>query len=647
MYYYRILVSSQRYRGQDALTYSSEVEIPPGMLVEVQLQNKQVGGIVVEATEKPSFVAKPISRVTTSLPLPLPSVELMRWLVEYYPAPASSIAAQFIPSGLLQTPRKPKTKPDSNRTLPVLPKLTREQHEVFTAIESTPAGSTVLVHGDTGSGKTRLYQELTSTVIDKGRDALILTPEISLTPQLVREFEQAFQGQVIIMHSGLTTAQRRDAWTKVLYATEPVIVIGPRSALFAPFKSLGLIVVDESHEAAYKQEQAPYYDARRVASKLASLHGALAVFGSATPSVSDYYVAKAKGAQVLRMTQLAVNDKVSKPDIKLVLARDKGHFTRHPYLSDELLEGVQKALNHGEQSLIFLNRRGTARLVLCQSCGWQMTCPNCDLPLTYHGDSHEMRCHTCGHHDRTPSRCPICASTDILFRSQGTKSVMEALEKIFAGARIQRFDTDNAKEDRFEQHYQAVAEGKVDILVGTQLLIKGLDLPKLSFVGVISADTALSFPDYTATERTYQLLTQVIGRIARGHRKGSAVIQTYQPDSPAIQSAITKNWDEFYEAEIRERQQFTFPPFCFLLKLTCARKTLKGAEKAADDLLLQLRLLKLPVQIIGPSPSFYGKTAGEYRWQLVIKAKNRGPLTNIIKQLPASWHYDIDPSNLL
>ena len=647
MNYYKVLVSSQRYRGDEPLTYSFDGDILPGILVEVPLQNKKTGGVVVEATDKPSFNVKPITRLTIDQPLPQTSLQLVRWLGEYYPAPSSYIVSQIIPTGLMQVPRKTKAMADTNQTLPVLPELTDEQKLALEAVHKSSAGSTIMLHGDTGTGKTRLYLELVAEQVKDGKDALVLTPEISLTPQLAKEFEQAFQGQVIVMHSNLTVAERRNAWTKVLYASSPIIVIGPRSALFAPFRQLGVVIVDEAHESAYKQEQAPYYDARRVASKLASLHGCKAILGSATPNVVDYYIAEAKKATIIRMTKLATNNSVGEPDIKVVLARDKNQFSRNNYLSDELLDGIQTALNNGEQSLIFLNRRGTARLVLCQSCGWQATCPNCDLPLTYHGDNHEMRCHTCGHHDKTPSSCPTCKSTDIIFRSLGTKSLMDALERQYPKARIQRFDTDNLKADRFEQHYQNVSQGKVDILVGTQMLVKGLDLPKLSFVGVVSADSSLSFPDHTATERTYQLLTQVLGRVARGHRKGSAVIQTHQPDSPSIKAAITKDWDSFYNSEITEREMFMFPPFCYLLKLTVARKTIKGAENAAEDLVTSLRQLRLPVQIIGPSPSFYEKTAGSYRWQIVIKSKNRSHLIEIIKQLPTNCTYDIDPSNLL
>lgn len=612
------------------------------------MQSSRTQGVVVEATVKPTFKVKPITRVTIDRPLPENSLLLMNWLATYYPSPLSYITAQFIPSGLLQIPRKPKpSQANTNSSLAVLPSLNNEQLLALGSIEKMEKGSSALLHGDTGTGKTRLYIELASKQIAAGNDVLVLTPEISLTPQLAKEFEQVFEGMVVVIHSNLTIAERRDVWTRILYSDRPLVVIGPRSALFVPFRKLGLIVVDESHEAAYKQEQLPYYDGRRVASKLAQIHQTIAIFGSATPNITDYYVAKAKQAPILRMTKLATNDSVGTPNIKLVLARDKNQFSRHVYLSDELLKGVEDSLNHDEQALIFLNRRGTARLVLCQVCGWQATCPNCDLPLTYHGDTHLMRCHTCGYSESAPSRCPVCSSTDIIYRSLGTKSVVEAIEKFFPKAKIQRFDTDNLKADRFEQHYSAVSRGKVDILIGTQMLIKGLDLPRLSFVGVVSADTSLSFPDYTASERTYQLITQVVGRIARGHRKGSAVIQTYQPDSPAIRAATLKDWDTFYESEVHERQQFVFPPFCYLLKLTCSRKTIIGAKKAADDLSVTLRDLKLPVQIIGPSPSFYEKTAGEYRWQLVVKSKNRSSLVDIIKRLPAGWHYDIDPTNLL
>lgn len=649
MRYVEVLISSQRFHGDGVLTYSSNWELSPGHIVSVPLGTSEVLGIVVKATSKPTFKVKPVSHLVVDKALPGSSLKLLEWLRSYYPAPLGLIVSLLIPNELLKIPGtlKQTLSPLHTGTLPALPALNKEQAAVLETIKKQTRNRSYILHGATGSGKTRVYIELARRQLDTGKNVLILTPEISLTPQLAREFQNTFVQTVIILHSKLTPAQRRKAWLDILYSEQPIIVIGPRSALFAPFTNLGLIVVDEAHEQAYKQEQAPYYDARRVASKLAELTGSKLIFGTATPSISEYYLAEAHHAPILRMENLAVSGKASAVSAAVVLARDKSAFTRNPLLSDKMLDGIKEALDRGEQSLIFLNRRGSARLLLCQICGWQAMCPNCDLPLTYHSDHHLLRCHTCGFKQKAMTRCPECGSTDIIFKSAGTKALADTITKLYPEARLGRFDTDNLQHERFEEHFTDIAQGKIDILVGTQLLAKGLDLPRLGFVGVVSADTSLSFPDFTSEERTYQLLHQVIGRVGRGHRHGKAVIQTYHPTSPAIQAATSGDWRPFYDAELRERKTFGFPPFKQLLKISASRKTQSGAQTAIDRLATQLRKNNPGIEVIGPNPSFYEKRGGHYYWQLVIKADQRGILLEVIKQLPAGFICDIDPSNLL
>lgn len=322
-------------------------------------------------------------------------------------------------------------------------------------------------------------------------------------------------------------------------------------------------------------------------------------------------------------------------------------FSRSAWLSDDLLNAIRSALDNTQQSLVFLNRRGTARLVFCQDCGWQALCSHCDLPLTYHGDSHHMQCHTCGLIAAPPTTCPTCASTNILFRGIGTKSLTAEIERLFPRARVQRFDGDNAKNERFDQQFQAVKNGAVDILVGTQQLSKGLDLPRLSVVGVVLADTSLYFPDYTAEERTYQMITQVIGRVGRGHGTSTIIVQTYQPESAVIRAALAKDYASFYAAQIAERKLFRFPPFYYLLKLQCSRAATAGAERAATTFAKKLADMHLAIEVVGPAPAFTEKAHGRYTWQLIVKARQRSVLTAIIHDLPANWNYDIDPSNLL
>jgi primosomal protein N' (replication factor Y) len=437
------------------------------------------------------------------------------------------------------------------------------------------------------------------------------------------------------------------AWQRILIATEPIVVIGARSALFSPLANVGLIVVDEAHEPAYKQEQAPYYHALRVASMLRSNHQASLVLGTATPSVVDYYYAERKQAPIITMQTLATASEATQRRIVVNLT-DRSLFARSAYLSTPLLEEIRASLGRHEQSMLYLNRRGTARVILCDQCGWQALCPHCDLPLTYHADSHTLRCHSCTYGGSAPVSCPQCGNPSIVYKSAGTKMIVEEVQRLFPEAHIQRFDTDNRKAERLEQHYDALHRGEVDILVGTQLLAKGLDLPRLSTVGVIMADSGLTMPDFSASERTYQLLNQVLGRVGRGHRTSTAIIQTYNPASKVIQAAIHNDWQEFYAAELTEREKYLFPPFCFMLQLTCRRASRNAAEKAClklrDELSAQYPLLVIE----GPAPAFHEQQSGKYTWQLVIKSRQRTQLLEALTHLPSTgWTYDLDPINLL
>jgi primosomal protein N' (replication factor Y) len=371
------------------------------------------------------------------------------------------------------------------------------------------------------------------------------------------------------------------------------------------------VVVDEAHEPAYKQETAPYYHAVRVASLLAQVHQASLVIGTATPSVVDYYIAEQKGSAIVTMKQLATTSEAVGTRL-VVDATDRSHFSRSPYISDELARAIQGSLSRGEQSMLYLNKRGTARSILCDQCGWQALCPHCDLPLTYHADSHNILCHSCTYHGNAPTSCPECGNPSVVYRSAGTKLIVEEVSRLFPEARVQRFDTDNLKADRLEQHYEALKNGGIDIIVGTQLLAKGLDLPLLSTLGVIAADSSLAMPDFTSQERTFQLLNQVLGRVGRGHRGSTAIIQTFNPASRAITAAVSDDWDGFYAAELSERKTFMFPPFCFLLKLSCRRASPKAAEKDANDLRSKLESSRHPALIERPAPSIHEISGGKY-----------------------------------
>lgn len=645
MFYYEVIVSSPSYKGREALTYHSDEELRVGSLVKAPLRRTSVLGFVVRTVSKPHFATKAITEIFNLPPIPAPTTNLALWLSDYYPSGLGTIGQQFIPKSLTG-----KIVPDENSTYVTpkannsLPPLTSDQAKVVNAITDP---DTYTLHGETGTGKTRVYIELAKRTLAVGRSVVILTPEISLTPQLAKNFKSAFGDQVLVTHSQLTEKERRTIWLQAISSDKPLLIIGPRSALFTPLKDIGLIVMDESHEPSYKQEQSPHYLTSKVAAQLAAFHRAILVLGSATPSIGDYFLASERKKPILRMTTLAQPGAFKPPKIEIVDLRNRANFARSSYLSDQLLSAVDGALRAGEQSLLFLNRRGTARVVLCEQCGWQAVCEHCNLPLTYHGDTHIMQCHTCGRSQPAVSSCPVCGNPKIVLKSVGTKAIVDNISSIFPNARVQRFDTDNKKSERIEHHYASILDGNIDIIVGTQILAKGLDLPRLSVVGVVIADTSLNFPDYTADERTYQLLRQVIGRVGRGHRDSRVVLQTYDPSNFIVQAAAKNAWENYYQRELAVREKFLFPPFCFILKLTCRRASSAAAGNKALELANHIRSVGIRVIVDGPSPSMYEKIGNKYQWQLIVKAKQRSELLKVIDILPSDWTYDIDPLNLL
>lgn len=641
MHYVEILVAEASFHGTEALTYSSETPLNIGQLAFVPLRQKEVLGVVTAHTKKPKFTAKPVNSIPDIPPIPKHLIDIAEWMRAYYPAPLGTIVQQILPKGL---PKKEVPALGAHDTaLPSLPKLTTDQEKAIAALDT--AGMHIL-HGDTGTGKTRVYMELALRAMKQGKSSLILTPEIGLTSQLSADLKRVFGNRVIVIHSQLTDATRRKLWLSILRERDPLIVIGPRSALFSPIYNLGFIAIDESHETAYKQDQSPYYHATHVASKLASLKQIPLLLGSATPLISDYFVAEYKKRPIIRMTTTASGGN-HQHNISVVDLRNRDEFAKKSYLSDKLIKAVKDTLAKNEQVLLFLNRRGTARVIMCENCGWQALCPRCDLPLVYHNDSHSMLCHSCDHKSKPPTNCPDCHHAEVVFKSIGTKALASEAARLFPDATIQRFDTDNKKTERIEQHYKAVKNGDIDIIVGTQTLAKGLDLPKLGLVGVVIADTSLYVPDFSSQERTYQLLSQVVGRIGRGHRDSQAIIQTYNPQNPLLKAVLKKDWDLFYTAELAERKQFLFPPYCYLLKIWCRRATQKGAQNAATKLADTLRHSGYKIIVEGPAPSFHEKVNDNFEWQLIIKAKQRGELLKVIASLPANWQHDIDPMNLL
>lgn len=643
MRYYEVTPMILTHATRSVLTYSSENSLEKGQIISVPVGQRIVPAVVEGAVNKPAFDTKLVVAPLETQPLPTPLLKLNHWLSDYYATHPAHVWRTMLPSGLMKQrrPLKPKLAVPQ-RTEPSFALNTDQQKAVQTVMQSPPA--THLLHGVTGSGKTAVYIELAKQTVASGRSVIILVPEIALTPQLVADFTPHFP-EVHVTHSTMTESTRHTLWQTVLNATTPQVIIGPRSALFMPVQDLGLIVIDECHEPTFKQEQSPRYSAIRAAAMLSKYAGARLVLGSATPSVTDYYLAQQSDA-VVNLPHLARKNAVQ-PKITLVDMTKPNNFTRSAFLSTPLLAAVTETLANGHQALFFHNRRGSAPMTLCESCGWSATCPRCYTPLTLHADEYRLRCHLCNYTERIPTSCPDCNAANIIHKGIGTKRIEEELRRLFPEARIARFDGDTAS--GIEKEYQSLYDGDIDIIIGTQVIAKGLDLPNLRLVGVVQADSGLALPDYQSNERVFQLISQVTGRVGRNEHPSKVVIQTYQPEHPSVEFGISQNYLGFYEWCLKERRRATFPPFCYLLRLTAVYKTESGAIRAARALMASLRE-KVPatVTILGPAPAFYERLRDTYRWQIILKSPKRADLVATLSLLPPKgWQAELDPVSLL
>lgn len=646
MKYYEVAPTRIVRADQATFTYESETLLSVGALVTISIGKQSSVGVVVKESTKPKYDTKPIGDLIEDLPLPESLVGLSLWLAEYYRTPLATVLQTVLPRGLT-TKRRVQERFEKtsfrDRTQIV---LNPEQTQAVTSIMAQPTG-TILLQGVTGSGKTEVYKELARRTIASGRSVIVLVPEISLTSQIIDEFTHDFPS-LIVTHSHMTEATRHLAWKQALEATQPVVIIGPRSALFMPVPHLGAIIVDEAHEPSYKQEQAPRYSALRAASVLGKLCQARVVFGSATPLIADRYVAEANNSLIVRLDKSARSNRKAS-HVELVDMTKRENFKKHRFLSNKLLEAIEQNIATGRQTLIFHNRRGSASTTLCENCGWSAQCPKCFVPLVLHADTYTMSCHICDTKQKVPTACPVCKSADIIHKGIGTKLIESELTKLFPKSIIARFDGDNANADTVNERYKELYSGEINIAIGTQVVAKGLDLPKLHTVGVIQADSGLTLPDYTAAERAFQLLAQVVGRVGRDERETQTIVQSYQPTHPVVQFGLKQDYEGFYRYALAERQKGGFPPFRFLLQLTDVYKTEAGAVKAAKQLSATLKsIVPAGIEVLGPTPAFYERQHDTYRWQLVLKSTRREALADVIKHIPAThWQYDLDPSSLL
>jgi primosomal protein N' (replication factor Y) (superfamily II helicase) len=519
-----------------------------------------------------------------------------------------------------------------------------EQQQVYQLLATQSFNHLFLLHGVTGSGKTELYFELAAEVLKNGLQVLYLVPEISLTPQTLERARSRFGDQVALLHSNMSDGERFDQWFKIKQG-EARFVLGARSAIFAPFDKLGLIIVDEEHEVTYKQEETPRYHARLVVEKLAEIAHARVIFGSATPSIETFNYAQTGKYTYLQLKQRFNRNPL--PEVTLVNMRDELQSGNKNILSQLLFESIQQSLDNHEQVILLLNRRGHSTFILCRDCGQSLRCQACDVSLTYHLNERTLRCHYCDYRLKIPDICPNCRSNRIRYFGHGTQKLEEELAANFNGARIIRMDLDStARKGAHHDIYRKLTGGEVDILLGTQMIAKGLDLPRVTLVGVISADSSLNVPDFRASERCFHLLTQVAGRAGRGEKLGRVIFQTYNPEHYSLQFAKDHDYHGFYEAEIARRLELNYPPFSELIKIGFTGLNLSRVSEAAQNFSLILKARQRTVcndtsegradfmEVLGPAPSLIPKIQDKYRWQMLLKSNNPLWLEQLMK---VSW----------
>ena len=511
-------------------------------------------------------------------------------------------------------------------------KLTAEQSMAIEAIEDSEE-NLILLKGVTGSGKTEVYMRLVEKVLTEGKSAIVLVPEIALTPQMIERFKGRFGSNVVLFHSKLSDGERFDEWYRVKEG-KASLIIGARSAIFLPARKLGLIIIDEEHENTYKSDQNPKYQTKEVAEFISKLKGCKVILGSATPTIESYYRAISGEMKLVELNHRIDNRPM--PEMKLVDMREELRSGNKSIFSRRLYASMQQKLEKGEQIILFLNRRGFSTFVSCRSCGYVFDCENCDISMTYHKNGF-LVCHYCGKTKKQPNLCPKCGSKYVKFFGAGTERVEEEVRKYLKNAKILRMDVDTTRaKDSHEKIYNAFKAGEADILIGTQMVSKGLDFPNVTLVGILSADMSLNLPDYRAAERSFQIITQVAGRAGRGEKEGEVIVQTYTPEHYSLQYAKKYDYEDFYEKEFTIRAMMGYPPFGRILLIN-------GIGKNEDELKKQMIFLGKKVkekaeefgglEVLGPTPCIIYKINENYMWQIIVKGEFSSNFSKIIKDL--------------
>jgi len=623
-------------------------DIKIGSVVEVSFGNKVVIGYVVGFSDKCDIEKiKPVnSIIDKTLSMDSKMLELTRWISNYYYSSWGEAISAAIPSVVkkgVSGKRQRNQKPDeedkefefidgTNEHL--VPNEDQQQalDSIINLMDSR-IHKVFLLHGVTGSGKTEVYLQSIAHALELGLSSIILVPEISLTPQTVARFKARFGDKIAILHSRLLGSKRISEWQRINSGAAQ-IVIGARSAIFAPVKNLGLVVVDEEHETSYKQEDVPRYNARDVAIKRAELSNAIVILGSATPSLESFYAAK-NG----RFTLIELSERIDSrllPEVDIVDMREEmTRAKKIPIFSQKLKEWIEKDIVGKKQVILFLNRRGFSTVISCKKCGYVIKCKRCSVSLIYHFDKKKLACHHCGFNMEPPDICPECNEAYLKYWGLGTEKVESELHRIFPAARIARMDTDSTcKRGSHDKVLSRFKNGHIDILIGTQMIAKGLDFPKVTLVGVISADTALNLPDFRSAERTFNLLTQVAGRAGRSDLGGRVIIQSYTPQHYSIQAAKTHDYNTFYDKEISLRKELYLPPFCHMVNLTLRGRKEERVFKASENLKsnLEKEIKSKDIDILGPAPSPISKMKGLYRWNIFLRSESAESITAILKK---------------
>lgn len=633
-------------------------EIGPGKKVRVSFGNRMVEGIVINVTDTaPHIDLKPVEAVLDLPALPADLLDLARWIADKYACSYIDALNAVFPSKVLKRKRRKKKEKVVAQTWPLL--LTpaqREAVEYITGELVKREKSVALLHGVTGSGKTEVYLQAIQENCAAGRQSIVLVPEIALTPQMETRFTARFGEKIAVLHSRLSEGERSEAWRRMRDG-EAQVAVGARSAIFAPFSNIGLIIIDEEHEFSYKQEDNPKYHTRDVALHRAQQHGAVVVLGSATPSVESYYRAQQQEYALLSLPQRVQQRAL--PEIAIVDMREELRRKNRSVFSMALRNAIADRLARAEQTILLINRRGFATFVLCRDCGLVLRCPRCSVSLTYHASDNMLRCHYCLYQHSTPDTCPVCQSRNIRYFGTGTQKIEDELKRSFPTARVLRMDTDTTtRKNSHQEMLDAFERGEADILLGTQMIAKGLDYPNVTLVGIITADSALNLPDFRAGERTFQLMTQAAGRAGRGDKPGQVIVQTYNPEHYSIQAVSEHDYKAFYRQEITVREQLNYPPFHFLIKIVASgddeSEVIRRLQYIADRAGKYAAKGEIPAEFLGPAPAPLSRLKNQFRWQLFFKGPDQHLLHEILMHTvdgevfgAGGLSVDVDPVSML